>query len=187
MGAGPSISELYINAGSWFKINMDKETYNSAFEQLDKDKDGGIGFQEFIGWVKERSAKYPDSYWQTLEASGMVMMIAHKQAALHIDTGSSVAARKTVDITELRTLFVHLYVCSMVYCHFAFADGKKERSPDMFRKKLDVDDFCRGLSSLCEMHGKDVELTREDQTDIFEILDFNLTGSVGFVQVIENL
>ena len=183
MGASASLHHVYSEAIKWFQVYIDKDTYVADYQMLDRDSDGGVTFADVQDWVSKQALTNPDSCWTILNSSGTVLMMAHKAAAMHMDSSSSVSAKKVVDITEFRALLIHLFVNSMLWRHFAAA-AHVEGKPDseLYRAKLDKEGFVKACRSLSAAHAGE-KLDRDKLYEDFVLVNTNLDGLVGFVQV----
>ncbi len=154
MGAAASIQHLYKNAMKWFMVYMDEEMYVQDFQSIDKDVDGGVSFGEMQHWIKEKASKHPDSCWTIFQANSVTLNVAHKAAAAHFDSKSSVVAKKVVDIIEFRSFLIHLFAVSMLWRHFSFVNAWQDGDiasyhQEMASKKLDFDEFKVAVRSFC--------------------------------------
>lgn len=184
MGVAPSLYQVYDEAIKWFQMYIDKDTYVADYQMLDRDADGGVTFADVQDWVSREASQHPDSCWTILNRSGTVLMMAHKAAAMHMDSSSSVSAKKVVDITEFRALLIHLYADSMLWRHFAAAAHVEGRhDSELYRAKLDVDGFVKACRSLSAAHARE-KLDRESLYSDFQRINSNMDGLVGFVQVL---
>lgn len=186
MGAVNSVRDIYREAIRWFHMYIDKGVYVACFEQLDEDGDGGISFQELQRWINVNAEEYPDSAFTILKNSGLVTMLAHKCAARHMDTSSSVCSKNLVDISEFRSLLIHIYALSLIYRHFAATglwEGETKINGEIFSSKLDHRMFGRAAKSLCLAH-VDEDVMEEQLEKDFLLVNLNYSGAVGFVQVI---
>lgn len=181
MGAQLACEAVYRDAMKWFKFNIDKDTYVSSFQALDRDKDGGVDIQEFQGWISDNARKFPDSSWSLFERMGVVLMCAHKAGACHLDNAERmVKQRKVYDISDFRAVLLHLYAFSIFWRHYNASDNKPSRI--MIKKKMDELEFAQACQSLASAHGCSfigVDQLKED----FGEVDTNYSGSVGFIQV----
>ena len=104
MGAQLACEAIYRDSIKWFKTYIDKDTYVSNFQALDRDKDGAVDMQELQRWIGENATKYPDSSWDLLESVGVVLMCTHKSAACHLDNPErATKQRKIFDICDFRS------------------------------------------------------------------------------------
>ena len=150
------------------------------FSEIDRDGDAGVNFQEFRNWVHKHAVKAgPDSAWRVMLDSGPVLMMAHKMAASSMDSTSTVSAGKEVDITEFRALFIHIYVFTCLWEHFARGEAS---DPDMYRKKIDSFEFRLSCQSLNALHARGV-CSPEETLEAFVSMDSNFSGKIGFVTV----
>lgn len=180
MGTAASIILLYKDATKWFQTYVDKESFLANFAEMDVDGDKALTFEEVRQFFKKNAMKYGrDSVWQTILDFGPCLMMAHKVAASQNDSSSSVYARKTVDITEMKALFIHCVVFCTLYEHFAL--GKTD-DPYLFRKKIDMRDFKLACASLNALHSKE-ECDDRGFTEDFVLIDANYSGKLGFITV----
>ena len=118
--------------------------------------------------------------------SPVVLTIAHKAAAAQNDTTSSVESKYIVDITEFRSLLIHLYATSILWRHFSgishLYSGLDVAVEDVNKIKLDHEQFMLAVRSFCSAHMKE-ELTDDEITSDFLMLDSNYSGEVSFVEV----
>ena len=179
MGAASSLHSIYSDATYWFQTYMDKETYMACYDEMDVNKDGGIDFIEFKSWISAKSKKKRDSMWHEAEQCGSAIMMAHKLACMQFGASSSGVAKRCVDISDMRALFIHLYAVCIIWKHFTKANSD---DPDLYKKKITQDEFNADLAVLCEMRSKE-ELTPTQLMEDFFTLDNNYVGKIGFVQV----
>jgi hypothetical protein len=190
MGAVSSVKKVYRDAVKWFLMYIDKETYFADFQVLDDDCDGLISFGEFQKWIVHniKEQKEPEnSCWSIFINNGLVIKMAHKAACGHLSAGSSLASRTGVDITEFRSLLIHLYAMNILWRHFACLEMYKEASgriaaSQLSSKKLDEDEFAIAVRGLCAAHAGE-QITDEQITKDFMDIDSSLVGQIGFVQV----
>jgi len=157
-----------------------KESFMANFEEMDTDGDKALTFEEVRKFCQKNAKKYgDDSAWKTILDFGPVLMMAHKVAASHSDSSSSVYAKKTVDITEMKALFIHCYVFCILYEHFAL--GHTEDAL-LFKKKIDLFEFRMACDSLNSLHSHEICDERSIGED-FVFLDTNYTGKLGFITV----
>lgn len=181
MGAQQACEAVYRDAMKWFKQYIDKDTYVSNFQALDRDKDGGVDMQELQVWVSQNAAEHPEAPWSMLEGTGVVLMMCFKVAACHMDNEERLMKqRKIVDISDLRALLLHMYAFSVFYRHFSASDNKPSRM--MQKKKMNELEFVVACESLCYAHGCSPIPVDTLKSDFLE-LDSNYSGSLGYIQI----
>eukprot|EP01006_Ploeotia_vitrea_P038498 TRINITY_DN66241_c6_g1_i1.p2 TRINITY_DN66241_c6_g1~~TRINITY_DN66241_c6_g1_i1.p2 ORF type:complete len:274 (-),score=6.75 TRINITY_DN66241_c6_g1_i1:1015-1836(-) len=181
MGAAASVQSVYKDALKWLKSYIDKKTYLADFEALDIDHNGGLSFVEFQKWISSNAEKEPDSCWSIFLTSGIVLSVAHKAAAEHIDSTSNAEAKHVVDVSEFRALLIHLYATSIIWRHFiAVLNLNTQENEDLSHKTLNEAEFNKMVRSFCNAHCQE-ELTDEVISTDFKELDKNMTGNIGFI------
>lgn len=165
---------------------IDKDSFLSNFSSMDDDGDKAITFEECRSFIQRNAMKYGEnSLWRRILDSGPCLMMAHKIAAAGGGSWSSVGSvssshgRNTVDISQMKSLFIHLYVFCMLYQHFAM--GQME-DPNLFKKKIDNFEFKIVCESLNALHSHEICDQRSLNED-FVLVDVNYTGKLGFVTV----
>jgi hypothetical protein len=159
---------------------MDKESFLANFEEMDIDGDKALTFEECRTFFQKNAKKYgSDSVWQTILNFGPCLMMAHKWAASRNDSDSSAFARKTVDVTEMKALFIHCYVFCILYEHFALGNMD---DPYLFKKKLNPTEFQIACDSLNALHSHEICDERALKED-FVLVDTNYSGQLGFITV----
>lgn len=171
---------------------IDKETYFADFQVLDDDCDGLISYSELQKWIVHniKKEKNPaDSCWSIFLNNGTVIKMAHKAACGHLSASSPVVSRTGVDITELRSLLIHLYAMNIFWRHFASMSMYKNVTTasstppsQLASKKMDEEEFAIAVRGLCHIHAGE-RLTDEQIRQDFMSIDSNLSGMVGFVQL----
>jgi len=191
MGAVSSVKKVYREAVKWFLMYIDKETFFADFQVLDDDCDGLISYGELQKWIVQniKKQKNPnDSCWSIFLNCGTVIKMAHKAACGHLSAGSPMASRTGVDITEFRSLLIHLYAMSILWRHFASQSmykqsaGSSNERLELSSKKMDEDEFKIAVRGLCAAHAGEI-LSDEELLSDFVSIDTNMIGLVGFVQV----
>ena len=185
MGAAASVQSLYKDALEWLVTYIDKETYIEDFAFLDKDTSGGLSHIEFKNWIVENAKKHPNSCWSVFLTSPVVLSVAHKAAAAHNDSTSTAESKYIVDISEFRSLLIHLYATSILWRHFSGISHLYNGDTvveDVNKIKLDHEQFTLAIRSFCSAHMKE-ELTDDEITSDFLLLDSNYSGEVSFVEV----
>ena len=102
-----------------------------------------------------------------------------------MDTSSSVCSKNLVDISEFRSLLIHLYALSIIYRHFCATglwEGEIKNNGEIFSSKLDERLYGMASRSMCLAHIGE-ELTDDMIKEDFLKLDSNFTANIGFVQV----
>jgi hypothetical protein len=181
MGLAPSLNRIYGDAHRWFKIYVDKETYSHMFQEADGSSCGSIPVGAIQEWIAKKAVASPDSCWSVFLSSGNAIMMSHKSASTSNMTNSS---RKVIDISDFKAFLIHLYAMSILWKHFASADQftAEHHSGDLYRKKLNMQEFVLAAKSLCDAHGQTLP-NKKLLKDEFRMLDDNCDGLVGFVQV----
>jgi hypothetical protein len=123
-----------------------------------------------------------DPCWGIFLTSGPVLAIAHKNACKHGDSSSSVCSSKVVDVTEFRTLLVHLFAVSILWSHFENADQWEDSGKDIGNRQLNFDAFKLACRTLASTNAKE-ELPDEQILSDFKMLDENQSQTIGFVEV----
>lgn len=181
MGAGASLSLTYQRASVWFRSYMDRQTYLDDFEAIDKDHDGGISFVELSKWIEAKAAV--DDVWNLFNSSKHIIQLAHKNASVSVDSMSSSHAGKVVDVSEFKSLLLHLFSISILWKHFVNADNEKI-GEDIHNGKhqLNLQQFTLAYRTLCKINANE-EISDETIKEDFEMLDTNCNGTVGFNEV----
>jgi len=174
MGAAASLRLVYTEALNWFQTYVDSETYQTDFNEMDKDSDGDLTFGEVQRWVMNKAAKEGGS-WLLFKDHPQILAIAHKNAGLSLDANSSVHASKVVDIGEFRNMLIQMFSVSILLAHFEHAD-------DIGDKQLTFDEFKRAVITFCKTHAHE-ELDNDQIMADFEMLDSNRSDTIGFVEV----
>lgn len=183
MGVGNSVGRIYAEARKWFRIYIDKDTYVADFEELNHMGNGGVTFGSVQEWIAQKAISEPNSCWTTFRSSGSAIMMSHKAAATHMDSESTIAARKVVDISEFKAFLIHLYANTILWTHYIAVAGHNS-DEENFRKKLTLHEFSLACKSLNDAHLKE-PLSKDLLRSDFQMLDENCDGLVGFVQVKE--
>lgn len=126
-----------------------------------------------------------DPCWGIFLTSGPVLAIAHKNACKHGDSSSSVSSSKVVDVTEFRTLLVHLFAVSILWSHFENADQWEDSGGDIGNRQLNFDAFKLACRTLASTNAKE-ELRDEQILSDFRMLDENQSQTIGFVEVTQD-
>lgn len=92
MGAAASIQMVYADAMHWFKQYFDAQIYVDDFNQMDKDSDGGIEYEELQNWLKKKAANDDHSAWKMVISNQQVFKIAHGYASRSKLAASSIVA-----------------------------------------------------------------------------------------------
>jgi EF-hand domain pair len=108
--------------------------------------------------------------------------IAHKMACQHGDTASSVSRSHAVDIGEFRTLLLHMFAVSNFWCHFNNADNWDESGGDVGSGDLNFKSFRLAVRTFNTAHANE-EVSDEQISDIFNVIDSNQSGSIGFFEI----
>lgn len=181
MGLAPSLNRIYGDAHLWFRIYVDNGTYAYMFAEADGSNNGSIPVGAIQEWIAKKAVSYPDSCWSVFLSSGNAIMMSHKSAATN---NMLVSSRKEIDISDFKSFLIHLYAMSVLWKHFASADQftAEHHSGDLYRKKLNMQEFFLACKSLCDSHGQDVP-TKKLLKEEFRRLDDNCDGLIGFVQI----
>jgi hypothetical protein len=134
MGAAASVKMLYKDALEWFRQYIDTETYMEDFKSMDKHNENALTFTDVRDWITLKAKK--DPLWRIFLTSGPVLTIAHKYACQHGDRHTSVSAAKMVDVTEFKTLLVHLFAISILWSHFQNAEKWEESGSELAGHRL---------------------------------------------------
>jgi Ca2+-binding EF-hand superfamily protein len=174
MGAAASVKQLYGESMSWFKNYIDTETYLADFNSFDKDGGGSISFVEFQRRITEKAKADTEEakFWQMLLQSGQVIKVAHKSASLQ--------DKDAINVSEYKALLVHVFVGSVLWRFFEFADSVVD--DDAGDKRLSFEEFRIAVHAFCKAHaGEDIsdEVIRDD----FHLLDTSMSNSIGFMQL----
>ena len=151
------------------------------FKSMDRHNENAISFADVQFWLAEKEKA--DPLWSIFLNSGPVLSIAHKYACKHGDTHSSVSASKMVNVTEFRTLLVHLYAFTVLWCHFANAMKWEESGSDVVGHKLNFQAFKLAFRTFDSANAH-LDLNDKEIKADFEIIDSNFSSSVGFMEVI---
>ena len=151
------------------------------FKSMDRHNENAISFADVQFWLAEKEKA--DPLWSIFLNSGPVLSIAHKYACKHGDTHSSVSASKMVNVTEFRTLLVHLYAFTVLWCHFANAMKWEESGSDSVGHKLNFQAFKLAFRTFDSANAH-LDLNDKEIKADFEIIDSNFSSSVGFMEVI---
>jgi hypothetical protein len=147
---------------------------------MDKDSDGGISYAELQKWITLK-ATTDKGTWEVFKSNTQILSMAHKMASVSIDAKSSPIAGKVVDVSEFRSLLIHLFSMSILWMHFEHADSWVDGG-DSGNKQLNKEEFKLACKTLCSTHAHE-ELS-DDQIDTdFNLLDTNQSGSIGFIEV----
>jgi hypothetical protein len=139
-----------------------------------------LSFADVRDWMVTNCKK--DPCWGIFLTSGPVLAIAHKNACKHGDSSSSVTSSKVVDVTEFRTLLVHLFAVSILWSHFENADKWEDSGGDIGNRQLNFDAFKLACRTLASTNAKE-ELGDEQILSDFKMLDENQSQTIGFVEV----
>jgi alanine racemase len=88
-----------------------------------------------------------------------------------------------VNVTEFKTLLVHLFALSILWSHFQNAEKWEDSGSELQGHRLNFEAFklaCRTFDS-ANAHE---DLTDEQIKTDFQLIDSNLSGSVGFIEVL---
>ena len=174
MGAAASVKQLYSDSLAWFKNYIDTETYLKDFKEFDAGGEGAISFVDFQRRIHEKAKTNTEDakFWGMLVQNGPVLKVAHKSASL-VD-------KSVINISEYKAFLVHLFVASVLWRYFDFADNAfddngKDQQLTFPQFKLAVQAFCRAHA------GEDLD----EQTimDDFHLLDTNLSNTIGFMEI----
>jgi len=181
MGLAPSLNRIYGDAHRWFNIYIDKETYSDMFQNADSMRGGSIAVGAIQEWIAKNAVASPDSCWSVFLSSGNAIMMSHKAAATY---NMTVSNRKVIDINNFKAFLIHLYAMSMLWKHFASADQftAEHHADDLYRKKLNMQEFVLACKSLCDGHDQETQ-TKKQLKEEFRTIDDNCDGLIGFVQV----
>jgi len=184
MGAGASVKILYKEAIAWFRNYIDSETYHKDFESMDKDNDGGLSFMELKSWIDKKISSDTDgkSGWFIFKSNMNLLKIAHKNASESGDSTSTAYASKVVDVTEFKTLLLHLFVISILWTHFQNADNW-DLSGNSGYQQLDFEQFKLACHTMSASRGQQETLSDEQLTEDFDLIDTNKNGKLGFIEV----
>lgn len=147
---------------------------------MDKHNENALSFADVRDWMVMKSVN--DPCWRIFLTSGPVLAIAHRNASKHGDSSSSVSASKMVDVTEFRTLLVHLFAVSILWSHFQNADQWEESGGDIGNKQLNFEAFKLACRTLASANAKE-ELSDEEILSDFHLLDENDSLTIGFIEV----
>lgn len=150
------------------------------FKAMDKHNENALSFADVRDWMVMKSVN--DPCWRIFLTSGPVLAIAHKNASKHGDSSSSVSASKMVDVTEFRTLLVHLFAVSIMWSHFQNADQWEESGGDIGNKQLNFEAFKLACRTLASANAKE-DLSDEEILSDFHLLDENNSLTIGFIEV----
>lgn len=178
MGAGSSVKVVAGEAMNWFDNYFDSKTYQTDFDLMDKNHDGGITFEELLRFINEKAKVDPN--WKVFVGSRQALSIAHQNAASYSQESSRIADKGVVDYTEFKALLIHLFATSILWMHFKNAD---ETGPEsQIREQLTFEQFSMAVATLCKTHGGVIP-SREELIDAFHTIDANESGTIGFMEV----
>ena len=181
MGAAASVRMLYKDGLAWFKQYIDTETYIEDFKSMDKHNENALSFADLRDWIIKKCDF--DNRWKIFLTSGPVLSIAHKNACKHGDSFSSVSAPRVVEVTEFKTLLVHLFATSILWRHFLNADQWSESGGDTAGcKQLNYDAFKLACRTFSSANAKE-DLTDDQIKADFFLLDVNQSNTIGFMEV----
>eukprot|EP00596_Hydrurales_sp_CCMP1899_P000528 CAMPEP_0119038058 /NCGR_PEP_ID=MMETSP1177-20130426/6740_1 /TAXON_ID=2985 /ORGANISM="Ochromonas sp, Strain CCMP1899" /LENGTH=529 /DNA_ID=CAMNT_0007000133 /DNA_START=135 /DNA_END=1721 /DNA_ORIENTATION=+ len=180
MGASASVRMLYKDSLSWFHQYFDTETYMDAFKSIDKHNENMLSFTDVKDWIVANGQF--DSNWKIFLTSGPVLTIAHKYACKHGDDNSSVSGSKMVNVTEFKTLLVHLFALSILWSHFQNAEKWEDSGSEHAGHRLNFEAFKLACRTFDSANAHEDLTDAQIKTD-FELIDSNLSGSVGFIEV----
>lgn len=149
------------------------------FKAMDKHQENALSFADVRDWMVNKSKVDPS--WSIFLTSGPVLAVAHKNACKHGST-SSVNASKTVNLTDFRTLLVHLFAISILWSHFQNADQWEESGGDIGSKQLNFEAFKLACRTLTSSNAKE-ELSDDQIKSDFFLLDENQSQTIGFIEV----
>lgn len=147
---------------------------------MDRHNENALSFSDVQYWITMKGKT--DPIWSIFLTSGPVLTIAHKYACKHGDTRTSVSASKMVNVTEFKTLLVHLFAFSILWSHFANAEKWEENGADLVGHRLNFEAFKLACRTFDSANAHEELNDSQIRTD-FELIDSNFSGSVGFIEV----
>ena len=150
------------------------------FKSMDRHNENALSFADVQYWISMKGKT--DPIWSIFLTSGPVLTIAHKYACKHGDTHTSVSASKMVNVTEFKTLLVHLFAFSILWSHFANAEKWEVNGADLVGHRLNFEAFKLACRTFDSANAHEDLNDSQIKTD-FELIDSNFSGSVGFIEV----
>jgi hypothetical protein len=120
--------------------------------------------------------------WDIFLKNPEIIQFSHAQASTIYHRESTVLKKRVVDLADFRQLLIHMYAISVLWVHFKHADDFMS-TDDLGNLKLSLPEYTLAVKTLCASKAGETITDAQIQDD-FTRLDLDLSGSIGFVEVI---
>lgn len=180
MGAGAAVARLYKEGYDWFKLYIDRSTFETDFDEIDKGGTGEISFSQIHTWMVEKAEK--DEVWKMFTVNSQILHAAVKNTD-HDRPGQ----KGFVNISGFKLFLVNMYVAAILWQYFETSaswvegdDGGKVVAGKMIQ--LNLEKFRLAVKLLCSFTNME-ELPDSEIKDAFQELDKNDNGNLNFIEV----